>query len=408
MKKLLLVGLLFSSCTVRYMIQDDIPQLDEQAEDYILASGMSFPNNTERKIITKSLYYIFGYIRQKFGEQQFQKFYLSALHGTPLPEAARVTFGQTFYGMLSEAYFSLAPVKQSGSEQMNVTNIGVFKVHYFPESAAEKDLPMIFYLLDNYFTAITNILVDSPQALANLKTNLSLMSDKSFQIFLYEERSQTGSKSIADGYIGYTLEANKQLIVPEIGLKTAYYNIFSSYVFSHELTHLLMGLTRFKTPLAPIVIPVPMQISGNAMTDELYRYVMPIISSNFQNVEYALGNGWGEGIAEYVTSQCNLYFKYGLLDDVDNDLKYFMQKGGSLTPLPYLLDNGLWAGINQAMTRVHYQEMHSAVKFVAENHGWKKLIELINSPGGDADFLSLFELSKQQFGEAWLASLKAE
>jgi hypothetical protein len=405
MKKFLLLALFFTSCTARYAILEDVPAAIEQADDYLLAANLKFDNDMDRKIVTKSLYYMFEYIRQRFGEKDFLKFYKTALHGVSIPDSARQTFNQTFYGLLSEAYFLLKPLKYSESSSMISTNFQAFRIYYFPGSAAEKDLPMICYLLDKYFTAITNIFAADSVMMQRLKTNFSLIKENALHIYLFEDRSQTGSKSVADGYFSYTIDWKNDRFVPEVGLKTAYYNIISAYIFSHELTHLVMGLTGITRPLAPVTYSKEYHVNESKMSDALYKYIMPFFMTNIGEIARGVGNNWGEGVAEYITSKCNLYFRYGLLDNVNNDLRYYMKNGGKLTPVFTLVEKGLWTGYDLKLYRVHYQEMHSVAAFLVEKFGWNKLMEMIYSPDEDATFLRIYELSKQQISDFWLAHL---
>jgi hypothetical protein len=406
MKKLLLFTLLLSSCASRYILKDDLPQTVDQVEDYILVKGLKFGNVAEEAIIRKSLYYLFTYLEQRFGEKDFGVFYYRTLHGESIPDAMRETYGAAQYAIAYESFLLVESPHVSDIRMMKSTNDGVFLVYYFPGSQAEKDLSLIFYQLDYYFTKLTNVFIKSAHDLHLFQTNLSLFNDGAIHVFLFENRAQGGIFSVGEGYIGFSYDLDKNSFIPEIGFKTAYYNALSGYVFSHELTLLIMGLTRMDPPIRPIPYPEKFEKADiYKNTGKLMTFIQSVYSTNAYKYEIIMGKSWGEGIAEYMTSRFNFLIRYGIIGDVDDDLRYITGHGGNLTPVSMLLDNGLRFGADMSRVVMHYQEMHSAVAYITAKYGWDAMLRLIDLPGSDEDFLSVLGLDRGGFNKAWKSAI---
>jgi hypothetical protein len=90
--------------------------------------------------------------------------------------------------------------------EMTFTNVGVFRIEYFPGSAAERDMDKIVYLLNDYFDAVTNFFLTNAQMYRRFTDSLAQFKNGRISLTLYGNRRQYGQSSVASTTMGFTAQ----------------------------------------------------------------------------------------------------------------------------------------------------------------------------------------------------------
>ncbi len=409
---IILIAGVLSGCASGISVRADDRGLQSVAEAYFAEYPREFANDMEKRIVEESAYYLMGYLQKRYGEPWFGAFTNRILQGMPIPEAVRRTYGMTVYAVSYEMLKTFEQPGECPAGAVESTNIGIFRIEYNAGSPAERDLPKIAYLLTDYFDRITNFFLTNGEARETFASTLSNFRDGRVFIRLYNDKRQYGQASVASTTVGYNARPGDTGFVPVIGFATAYYNVLSIYAFSHELAHVVMALSRVDFPVT--VIPFedetlsevtnPTEFGRRAQ--EEVRRRMPELMDKTKKFDGFVGGQWGEGLAEYLTARANIYYRYGLFGDVDDELAFLLERGRRMTPVAKLLDGGLRGTPSIAKIMQHYQQMHSCVEYIVERYGWGAMYRLIDSGSTDADFERILGVNRGQFQREWLERLE--
>lgn len=407
---LLLAAGIFVSCSTAVVVRPDDPSLQSIVKTYIESHGSDYRNDIEKSIIEESAYYLFGYLRQKYGEVNFKRFTDSIAGGSSISDAIRKIYNDTVYGLSYRMLRSFGGADEPAETEMKTTNVGVFCIEYFTGSPAERDMDKIVYLLCDYFDSVTNFFLTNAAMRTAFSNSLSQFKNGRIFLTLYNNRRQYGQSSVAATTMGFTAQPGDAGLSPIIAVRTAYFNVLSIYPFSHEISHAVMALSRLDCPLKFIPFENT-NLSSITNTDEFGRLAseeirkMPDLMETIKSIDETMLGSWGEGVAEYLTARANLYYRYGFFGGVNDELRFLQSQGKRLTPVAALLDRGLRTSPDIRKIMMNYQEMHSYVEYIVENYGWGTLYRIGEAGSTDVAFEEVLGMDREAFHKQWLAWL---
>lgn len=377
---MVILSIVFTGCSKSVIIKANEASLQQKVEVFINKHPKQFSgltNKMEKRIIEKSLYNIMYYLKARYGQERFDKFYAMCLENNNFSDNIYKVYNQTFYAIGYRMFKDIDNKLSDRKEKMKKHDIFAFRIHYYEGSQVEVDMPMIEYLLTNYYDVLNKHFINDPKTKTNWQTTLDRLIDKKIHIYLFENKKQTGLTSTAATSIGYGLNRKSQTLVPFASITTAYHNITTSSIFMHEMTHIIGMLSMMDEPLNTITFS---NFNINDSKKELYKKVKIVTKSEIKKIEEAHGKFWGEGLAEYTAELYSLYYKYGLRADVDDELRYLSKKGEKFPTINQLLKEGLHSGYNSKELLKRYQLSHSLARYVVKNYGEDKLMELQSNP----------------------------
>ncbi len=151
----------------------------------------------------------------------------------------------------------------------------------------------------------------------------------------------------------------------------------------HELTHIVWAYSYIDskyTERLPIVL-------SDSLRNEIVTAFLP----------FSDNSPLKEGVAEYMNEQHNLLYKYGLLEDVDMVLSVYFSKTGKEFDLSELSDR-IYNIKDNAPT---YEIAHSVFRFISNNYGFKKALELTYSSQTNKDYIDILGVDLKKINSDW-------
>ncbi len=387
-------------------------------------SAMDSTDPLEQQIREQALGELFYYLDQRYGPEKFQSF-LIKVRQSGIAEAVYQTYHKSFYQL---SYEMLKGIEQDGStNEMISSDEGPFRFHYFPGSRAQKDMPLLKYMVSRYFQQIREDVLLPMDRWNTFETNLRFIRDEKIHIYLYDNNSQSGIKSIAETSISYGIfnREGQPRFELSVDMRFDYLGLLSSYTFVHEMSHAILGLSRGDFQALDIDLdtwkdlPVLSGKTGAAYYRALFndqgfqKYLKSELQQNLGLLVWVdRADVWEEGMAEYLVGKYNLFQQSGMVPPVDRELAFYLSRGQALTPITKLLRSGYRPGgsmtFNPARIYKHYQEGHSWIKYLADVYGQERLMRYYFQACPPDDFKETFGDDIEAVNRSWIDSVQAQ
>ncbi|MEC4685327.1 MAG: hypothetical protein VST71_06320 [Nitrospirota bacterium] len=401
---LLIYLMLQWGCASHIVVKDNNDELRQKSARMI--NNMVFDNQTENEIVSDILYNIFYYLNEKYGSDKFDQFYQKALKSSDLAASIRDVYGKRLYRLGIEMFRDLDTTSSDTGSSLLSTDLGIFRIYYVKDSKADHDMPYIKYLLKTYYEELSRIYLSSYRLNNKVQLLLNKMSPPKIEVYFFENTGQAkkyfpGFSSTAQAFIR-SEKVDDANYHADAGIAIKYYNILSSAVFVHELTHLIF-----------LISNIPDSIIGNLTPVE--GFSVEEVKRISESIKRSAGGViLGEGLAEYITEKYSLFYKYHLLSDVDEELNYEFCSNGLLSLKELLKKHdvhavSIWDLLGLGYNReLIYQQGHSITRFIINNYGNDKFVKLLLSNKTDKDFKEILGEDIDTVNRKWFSKFKCK
>ena len=394
---LIICQIFLLGCAHHIVIKDNNLELRQKSARMI--NEMDFDNRTEKEIVYDILYNIFYYLDARYGADKFNQFYQKSIKSGDFAVSIRDVYGKRLYRLGIEMFRDLDSTPSHVNAPLLSTDLGIFRIYYVKDSKAHHDMPYIKYQLNTYYEELSRLYLSSDQLNNKFQLILSKLSPPKIKIYFFENTGQAKKHfpnfdTTAQAFIR-SEKVDTANYHANAGIAIKYYNILSSAVFVHELTHLIFLVSNIPDSIISGLPPT------EGFSEEEVKRISASIGRN------AGGVILGEGLAEYITEKHSLFYKYNLLSDVDEELNYEFCSNGLLSLKELLKKHNVHAlsiwnllgfGYNKELI---YQQGHSITRYIIKNYGNDKFIRLLLSNKTNKDFSEILGDDIDTVNQGW-------
>lgn len=357
--------------------------------DFILKTkSVDFENKIEEEIVRYQLTGFFENLKDIKGERKWVLFVNDYESTNSIAVSASHIYNKTLYQLAGEIAYKLDKKMPSDdfSEYLD-KDIGEFNIRVQKGTKAENDMKYIEYLIELYVEKLKFDFFQIPDSKMNYQANIENIIDEKIKIYFSTNRTAIENQfgkvnGLAAALIGHEHVSDDSLRINS-RILFKYYELYTLSALVHELTHMVWAYSYIDskyTDCLPIVY-------SDSLQNELVTMFLP----------FSDNSPLKEGIAEYMNEQHNLLAKYGLFDDVDmvlNDNFSRTAKGFDLVEL----SDRMYKINDDSPT---YEIAHSLFRFIANNFGFEKALELTYSSQTEKDYKDILGVDFNKINTDW-------
>jgi len=392
---LLLLNLI--SCAKPILIKQGSIEVKQDIEQIIEKVCPQFENAIEQHILYENLYNFSYYLKAQYGLQKWRSFVESIMKGSTISMAAINVYNKTPYQLGAEMFYKIYLSSAYDDNTLLTTrDFEILRIHFCEISQAAQDYDYIKYLLNIYYKQLFKHFFNNTYLQDRFKENMSNINDKKIEVFLLSNKTMIkknfGNPDVlAETALGYSRIGDEYVLNAQLNFK--YYNLLSTSVFIHELTHMLFLLASLD----------PKQTQRHSISEPKIKQKLTNIVRHISEVS---GGVLGEGFAEYVNEQYNLFYKYKIFDDIDTQLRTYFKNNNLMLhvgDLPRKIKS--W---NLKERVLAYQVAHSVCRYIIKKYGNDKFVKLLKSPQNNEDYINIIGIDLEQLDKEWNSHIREE
>jgi hypothetical protein len=261
----------------------------------------------------------------------------------------------------------------------------VYKV--FKDTPAHKDIEKIIFLCEKYISELIGFINPNEKILKRFENNFSYLEYKKILLELppnssyWKNFNRTASMKFGYGFGDDGLKI-------EISIALPYFNILSSAVLTHEITHmvdLLFKIDLKKAEELSFLEPEKRKPALNNWWEQVFKDIFPHDTQ------------FGEGFAEYTAFQFSIFYR-DLVLRPEERLHATKQSRAVRTRIL----KRPTASLNRKVRLLQYTELQSFVTFLIEKYGKEKFIAFYFSPPlTEERFIAFYNKSYSDMESEW-------
>ncbi len=361
---------------------------------------LTFSNPIEEHIVQKSLYPILKYLKQTYPEEQWKSCTEHLHQGESLSKTLIDVYRRTPAQVIIELIQSLREDLPGFSQgTMIEKEINGFTVSFHDKEQPNTDYLYIEYLIKTYSEGIGKFFWNGEPKKTRYQNNLKNIKGGCIRVLFITDADELNKVFRIKWQTAVTnmnlKKVGDQLYI-EISLLFPYPHLIITSTFAHELAHVIQLLSMVDDGLTQ---PFSVSQMNSDQTKERMKDLISVISS--------LGGGpLNEGMAEFLSEQHNLMYKYRFIDDIDTQLRqYFRRTGNSfeLINLPQKIKDP------DIDTRIlGYHVAHSFFRYIFTRFGKDKALRLMASPERNQDYQDILGINLETLDKDWHQYIRTE
>jgi len=357
--------------------------------DYVLEKeSVEFKNVIEEEIVRMQLAGFFTNLKEIKGDKKWKQFLIDYDSTKSIAISILNIYNKTLYQLAGEIAYKLNKSLPSNEfSEIIDSDIEEFNILVQKGTEAEEDLQYIEYLIALYVKDLKTEFFQTSDSEINYRENVSNLIDENIKVYFLTNRAAIKSQfgkvnGLAAALIGHEVVADSTLQINS-RILFKYSELYTLSALVHELTHIVWAYSYIDskyTQTLPIVLP-------DSIQNDLITAFLP----------FSDNSPLKEGIAEYMNEQHNLLAKYGLFEDVDVILNNYFSRTGEAFDLTELSDR-IYKIKDDAPT---YEIAHSLFRFISNNYGFEKALELTYSSQTENDYMHILGVDLNKINTDW-------